>query len=74
MIETLGVSCTPRSCSRGFRLSACQAPGVPPANMLPLNWLPPSFGIMLMRRPPFCVSAPCPEVVYEVSAAIIGFM
>ena len=53
--------------------SACQTPGVPPPKKLPLNWLPPSFGIMLMRRPPVCVSAPCPEVVYDVSADSIGF-
>ena len=40
------------------RLSACQFPGVKPPKKFPLNWLPPSFGIMLMRSPPFCVSAP----------------
>ena len=55
------------------RLSACQLPGVKPVNQFPLNWLPPSFGIMLMRRPPFWVSAPWPDVVYDVSAASIGF-
>ena len=61
------------SAARGRRFD-CQFPGVKPVNQRPLYWLPPSFGIMLMRSPPFCVSAPWPEVVYDVSAASIGLM
>ena len=63
----------PWSCASWLRLSDCQFPGVKPPNQFPLNWLPPSFGIMLMRSPPVWVSAPCPDVVYDVSAASIGF-
>ena len=41
-------------CARisSLTLLLCQLPSEPPTKMLPLTLLPPSFGIMFVRRPP----------------------
>ena len=51
----------PRSIRSWSRLSACSAGNVNVVKAAPLNWLPPSRGIMLMETPPVSTSAELAE-------------
>ena len=56
------------------RLSACSPLPAPYAKKVPENLLPPSFGVLLMRMPPFCISADSAPVVKVTSSMAASFM
>ena len=56
------------------RLSACIPLPAPYAKKVPEKVLPPSFGVLLMRRPPFCISADSAPVVKVTSSIAASFM
>ena len=53
--------CSPRACSRSVTLSALQARGRSVDQRVPLNVLPPAFGMAFMITPLVPVSAIWPE-------------